>query len=141
MAKITTLAQALEVIKKLREENAALSIKAMGKRSDGTIDKYTDMEAAELRALVIRRGGEPDEVVKGLHSRQRSIAMREWLREHTAGGKVSKPRRLSEREIEEIASPKKVRKPKAEAVPARKPKKPAKPETKSTVKAKKPRSM
>lgn len=86
MAKITTLDQALKVIRQLREENDALRIRAVGVRSDGTLDRYTDMESAELRALVIKRSGDPDEIVQGLHSRQRSIRLRQWLREHPAKG-------------------------------------------------------
>lgn len=111
--KITTLPQAMELIRKLREENETLRLKAIGKRSDGTIDRYTEMEANELRELVIKRSGDPDSIVRGLHSRQRSIAMREWLREHPAkGGTATK--KPARRVVEEA--------------PVKKPKRPAKPE-------------
>jgi hypothetical protein len=89
--KIKTLEQAKAYIRELEAERDALLIKAVGHRSDGTIDKYTDMDAAALRELIIKRGGDPDEIAAGAHSRGRSNLMRTWLR--TQGGKVkaSKP--------------------------------------------------
>jgi len=88
-------------------------VRKVGIRSDGTVDRYTEMPAAALRDLVIRRGGDPDEIVEGLHSRQRAIRMREWLRANPAKRKAEKV---------ETPTPKK-RKPKAEAEPAPAPKK------------------
>lgn len=90
-------------IAQLETEVAELKIRRAGVRSDGTIDKYTDMEAVELRPLIIKRGGDPDEIVKGLHSRQRSIRMREWLRANSST-KATRKRRLSEKEVRQPAN-------------------------------------
>ncbi len=123
MAKITTLPQAMELIRKLREENETLRLKAIGKRSDGTIDRYTEMEANELRELVIKRSGDPDSIVRGLHSRQRSIAMREWLREHPAKGGTA-----TKKPAAKVTATKKPARRVVEEAPVKKPKRPAKPE-------------
>lgn len=76
----SALKAALQQIKVLEAELAIALEKREGIRSDGTVDKYTNMEASELRELIAKRGGNPNSVVAGFHSRQRSIKMREWLR-------------------------------------------------------------
>jgi hypothetical protein len=128
--KITTLEQAKAYIKTLEAERDALRLKAIGHRSDGTIDKYTDMEAAELRALIERRGGDPDEIAKGAHSRGRSVLMRQWLRSHPGKGAKAEPVKSVTKKPKRPPEPPPVakkRKPKVvEAPPARKPKKAAK---------------
>src|ERR1700740_1404770 len=90
MAKMpTTLPNAIGVIKRQAEEIRSLQTqleaaraRKQGLRSSGVQDRYTEMQVTDLRALIIKRHGNPDEVVEGLHSRARSIAMREWLREN-----------------------------------------------------------
>ena len=92
MAKMpTTLPNAIGVIKRQAEEIRSLQTqleaaraRKQGLRSSGVQDRYTEMQVTDLRALIIKRHGNPDEVVEGLHSRARSIAMREWLRANPA---------------------------------------------------------
>ena len=86
---IKTLEQAMKVIKarnvRITELEAALEAaksRGGGLRSSGIDDQYTAMESPELRALIIKRSGDPDEIARGYHSRARSIKMREWLREN-----------------------------------------------------------
>ena len=71
-------------IKELEKELAEALKRKEGVHSSGVEDKYTLMNSDELRALIIKRGGNPDEIVEGYHSRQRSIMMREWLRANPA---------------------------------------------------------
>lgn len=94
-------------IKKLESELELALKRKEGIKSSGVVDKYSDMQAAQLRGLVIKRGGNPDEVVEGLHSRQRAIVLREWLRSHTKGKIIDKggKKRLTNKEVKEIASP------------------------------------
>jgi hypothetical protein len=105
-------------IASLKEQLAQALARKEGVRSDGTVDKYTNMQSAELRELVERAGGDPDEIVEGFHSRQRAIKMREWLRANvrtkkTTAAKDTKPAKKTTRKPEPAPVVKK--KPKAKA--------------------------
>lgn len=95
------LSDALALIAELRSQVA----KYERGRGNSVQDKYTEMDAAELRALVIKLKGDPDDIAHGYHSRGRSNALRNWLREQE--GERGAKRRLSAREVEKIASGKK----------------------------------
>lgn len=69
-----------EIVSLTEQLEAALARKNGLRSPVGVHDRYSDMEAPELRELVIKRGGDPDEIAKGFHSRARSIKLREWLR-------------------------------------------------------------
>ena len=90
-----TLAEAIEIIEELR---AQINLMTAGRST--VTDKYTLMDPENLRALVTKCGGDPDDIVAGHHSRGRSNAMRNWLRERdiARGKKGPPPKKMTEKE-------------------------------------------